>query len=95
MADRDKRLELATKIGKGKADFIRHLITYLVVITILAVINNVTDAGGYQWWLWPAGCWGVFVVINFLSAFVFKAGTFKKLEDQLAEKELEKMNRGG
>jgi len=43
--------------------------------------------------LWPAGCWGVFIVINFLSAYVFKAGTFKRLEDQLAKKELEKMNR--
>ena len=40
-----------------------------------------------------AGCWGVFIVINFLSAYVFKAGTFKRLEDQLAKKELEKMNR--
>ena len=94
MADQETKRELASKIGKGKADFLRHLVTYLVVITILAVINNVTNTGGSQWWLWPAGCWGVFVVINFFSAFVLKAGTFKRLEDQLAKKELEKMNRG-
>jgi hypothetical protein len=49
MADQEKKHELAGKIGKGKADFIRHLITYVVVIAVLAVINNVTDAGGYQW----------------------------------------------
>jgi uncharacterized membrane protein YdcZ (DUF606 family) len=93
MADQENKHELAKKIGKGKADFVRHLGTYAIVMVILAVINNVTEPGGYQWWLWPAGIWGVFVVINFLSAFVFKAGTFEKLEERYTQQELEKMER--
>jgi hypothetical protein len=95
MADSERKREIAGKIGKGKADFIRHIITYAVVIAVLAIINNVTNPSGYQWWLWPAGCWGVFIVINFFSAFVFKTAAFKRLEDRLTQDELNKMDRKG
>jgi hypothetical protein len=93
MSDQEKKHELAKKIGKGKADFIRHLGTYAIVMAVLAVINNVTNPGGSQWWLWPAGIWGIFVVVNFLTAFVFRAGTFEKLEKRYTQQELDKMER--
>jgi hypothetical protein len=91
METKEKKVEMAKKIAKGKVDFIRHLGTYIFVMIVLAVINNVTDPGGYQWWLWPAGIWGLFVLINFLKVFVFKGATLKRFEDQLAQKELERM----
>jgi hypothetical protein len=91
METKEKKVEMAKKIAKGKVDFIRHLGTYIFVMIVLAVINNVTDPGGYQWCLWPAGIWGLFVLINFLKVFVFKGATLKRFEDQLAQKELERM----
>ena len=92
MENKENKVEMAKKIAKGKVDFLRHLGTYIFVMIVLAIIKNVTDPGGYQWWLWPAGIWGIFVVINFLKVFIFKGASLKRFEDQLAQKELEKMN---
>ena len=93
MEKKEDKVEMAKKIAKGKVDFLKHLSTYVFVMIVLAIIKNVTDPGGYQWWLWPAGIWGIFVVINFLKIFVFKGGSLKKFEDQLAQRELDKMDR--
>jgi hypothetical protein len=93
MENKENKVEMAKKIAKGKVDFLKHLSSYIFVMIVLAIINNVTEPGGYQWWLWPAGIWGIFVVINFLKLFVFKGGSLKKFEDQLVQKELDKMNR--
>jgi hypothetical protein len=92
MGEKEKRNEMAKKIAKAKVDFLRHLGTYAFVIVVLAVINNVTEFGGYQWWLWPAGIWGLFVVMNFLKVYVFKGGALKRYEEQLTKKEMEKMD---
>ena len=91
MEKEETKKERAKKIAKEKVDFIRHLIVYVVVIIILAVINNVTNTGGYQWWLWPAGFWGLFVLINFLKTYAFHGGRVKRFEEKLTKKELEKM----
>ena len=64
---------------------------YAIVVAVLAGINNILDPGGYQWWLWPAVPWGFFLFLNLLSAYVFKWSNLKKLEKQIAEKELKKM----
>ncbi|HEY9594853.1 MAG TPA: 2TM domain-containing protein [Spirochaetia bacterium] len=88
MSDQNERLALARKIAERKVGFIRHGITYLVVIAALCLINNLTW-GGYQWWLWPALGWGIGVVSHFLSAYLYQSG---RLVDDLAKKELEKMN---
>jgi hypothetical protein len=90
MEKKEDKLEKAKKIAKSKVEFIRHLGIYVVVMVILAVINNITSPG-YQWWLWPAGFWGLGVIINFMVVFLLKGGGLKKLEEQLTEKELEKM----
>jgi hypothetical protein len=95
MGDTEEREELARKLAKGKVDLLRHLATYAFVIGILAVINNITDFGGYQWWLWPAAIWGLFVVVNFLRVFVFKGGALKRYEDRQFKKEMDKMEGGG
>jgi len=67
--------------------------TYVFVMIVLAVINNVTDPGGNQWWLWPAGIWGAFVAVNFFKVYVFKGSALKRYEEQLAQKEMKKMER--
>ncbi len=87
MAVRDEKLERARQVARRKMDFLRHVIIYLVVMAVLAIINNVTG-GGYQWWLWPALGWGIGVVAHFLSAFLYAGGN---LEKRLVQKELEKI----
>jgi len=86
--------EQARRIAKNKISFIRHLITYVAVILVLALINNVTHAGR-QWWLWVALFWGIGVFFNFLNAFIFKGGGLKKLEEEMTQKELERLKNGG
>jgi hypothetical protein len=90
MEKEDKKHEQARKIAKNKVSFIRHAVTYLIVMAALAVINNVTS-GGYQWWLWPALGWGIGVAFHFADAFLFKGMSLKRLEDELTKRELEKM----
>ena len=93
MENKEKIQETAKKIAKGKIDFLRHLGTYVFVMIVLSVINNVTDPGGNQWWLWPAGIWGAFVAVNFFKVYVFKGSALKRYEEQLAQKEMKKMER--
>jgi uncharacterized membrane protein YdbT with pleckstrin-like domain len=88
MSDNNEKLALARKIAERKVAFVRHAVSYLVVIIGLAVINNLTW-GGYQWWLWVAFGWVIGVVSHFLSAFLYQSGN---LVDRLAKRELEKMN---
>ena len=89
----DNNIEAAKKIAKNKVSFIRHFISYIVVLIILAIINNVTSTQN-QWWLWIALIWGVFLLINFIKAFIFKGGGLKKLEEDLVRKEVERMGAG-
>ena len=91
MGETDSKIKKAKKIARGKVEFIRHLIIYVAVITLLAIINNVTYSE-YQWWLWPALFWGIGVFINFLVAYVFKGGGLKSLEKNLVQKEIDRMN---
>jgi uncharacterized membrane protein YcjF (UPF0283 family) len=86
----DSRIEAAKKRAKNKVSFIRHFISYVIVIIILAIINNVTSSQN-QWWLWVALIWGIFVLINFVKAFIFQGGSLKKLEEDLIRKEVERM----
>jgi hypothetical protein len=88
MSDMNEKLVLARGIARRKVAFIRHSITYLVVLVGLALINNLTW-GGYQWWLWVAFGWGIGVVSHFLSAFLYQSGS---LVERLAKRELEKMD---
>ncbi len=83
----DEKREIARKRAKGKMDFIRHLGTYIVVMVVLIIINNATSTS-YQWWIWPAGGWGIAIVGHLLGTFVFS----DRLEQKLIDKELEKMD---
>ncbi len=87
-SEKTDKYEMARKIAVRKVDFIRHAAIYLVVMAVLAIINN-TTGGGYQWWLWPALGWGIGVVSHFLSAFVSSSGG---LVERVTKRELEKMD---
>ncbi len=87
-SEKDSKYDAARKIAVRKVDFIRHACIYLVVMAVLAIINN-TTGGGYQWWLWPALGWGIGVVSHFLSAFISNSGS---LVERVTKREMEKMD---
>ena len=92
--------EEAKKRVKAKRGFYRHLVIYLVVnialIIIWAIAGGATigsgDWTGGKWFLWPLTIWGVFVVINFLEVFIFKASI--RGERTAIEEEIKKMKKG-
>jgi uncharacterized membrane protein YdbT with pleckstrin-like domain len=88
MSEVNEKMERARKIAVRKVAFVRHAVTYLVVMVGLVIINNLTWSG-YQWWLWVAFGWGIGVVSHFLSAFLYQSGS---MVDRIAKRELEKMD---
>ncbi|HAK46409.1 MAG TPA: histidine kinase [Spirochaeta sp.] len=88
MDEREEKYKIARKRAKDKIAFLRHLVTYIIVIAFLAVVNNMTW-GGYQWWLWAALGWGIGIVSHFFQVYAFKGSLF---EDKMIERELEMMD---
>ena len=66
--------------------FYRHLTTFLVVNLVLLAFDGLT--GGGYWVQWVAGLWGVFVVWEFLSTFVFPNLWGAEVERRMIEREL-------
>lgn len=87
MSTENEKLDNARRIIREKLGFIRHFIIYVVVLAMLAIINNNTWAG-YQWWLWPALGWGIGLSVHFLTAFLF---TGVNLEKRLMQRELKRL----
>ncbi|MDO6567703.1 2TM domain-containing protein [Alteromonas sp. 1_MG-2023] len=48
--------------------FYSHLVTYLIVISLLFVLNLATNSS-YIWAIWPAFGWGIGILSHGLSAF--------------------------
>ncbi|WP_261858428.1 2TM domain-containing protein [Photobacterium sanguinicancri] len=87
VSDEESKVLAQVREIKG---FYSHLITYTLVISMLFVINFVTDPS-YIWAWWPAMGWGIGIVSHALSAFeimnFFGAGWEKKqVEKRLGRK---------
>jgi hypothetical protein len=86
-------MEIARKRVKEKKGFYSHLATYIVVNSLIFVIWKFLAGGGYPWFLFPLGGWGVGLIFHFLSVFVLpKNSAWEKRE---VEKEAEKLRKGG
>ena len=85
----EKIYEEAKLKVKAKKDFYGHFAAWAVVNIILVIVWALTDPGGYPWFLWPLGIWGVFILIHFLRVFVFE----RKSGVGAIEKEAEKIKR--
>ena len=77
----------AKKSVEVRMSFYIHLAVYLVVITLL-IILNLTVAGDYFWAMWPIIGWGSAVIVHALFTFVFT--TKSSLKERLIEKEMQK-----
>jgi hypothetical protein len=79
----------AKKKVEARMDFYTHLAVYLVVISLLTIIN-VTVAGDYFWAKWPMIGWGSGVIVHGLFTFIFNSHS--SLKERLIEKEIQKRN---
>jgi hypothetical protein len=66
----DEIRRLAQRRVAARKGFFGNLATYIVINAMLVVIWAVSG-GGYMWFLWVAGGWGVALIFHALSVFVF------------------------
>jgi len=83
----------ARKRVEEKKGFFTHLAVYIIVNIMLVLIWAFPSGGGYPWFLWPLGGWGIGLVFHFLGVFVFSKRT--DWEKREVEKEAEKLRKGG
>ena len=82
----------AKKRVKAKRNFYGNLTVYAVVNAICFLIWAFTDLGGYPWFLWVLGPWGVLgIVPHYLRVFVFEG----RSQERAIEQEAEKIRREG
>ena len=62
--------KLARERVEEKKGFFSHLATYIVVNAALMLIWKFGSGGGYPWFVWPLGGWGIGVAFHFLGVFV-------------------------
>lgn len=68
------------KSASGKwRNFFAHLGPYVIIITMLALINLLTS--DYPWFLWPALGWGVGIAFHLLSIILSSLTMAKKWRD--------------
>ena len=85
----EKIYEEARLRVKERKGFWGHFGAWASINIILIIIWALTDLGGYPWFLWPLGIWGVFVLLHYLRIFVFE----RKPERLAIEKEVERIKR--
>jgi TM2 domain-containing membrane protein YozV len=83
--------ERARKIVEEKKGFYTHLAVYVLVNTFLIIIWAFPSGGGYPWFLWPLGGWGIGIIFHFLGVFVFPRQT--EWERRAIEKEVEHLKK--
>lgn len=85
----EQMYEEAKKRVKAKRDFWGHFGTWAAINTMLIIIWALTDLGGYPWFVWPLGIWGVFVLFHYLRVFVFE----RRSDREAVAKEIERIKR--
>ena len=81
--------EEARKRVEAKRGFYRHLAVYVIVNIMLVLIWAFAAGGGFPWFVFPLGGWGIGIIFHFLNAFVFE----QKPDASTIEKEAEKIRR--
>ena len=81
--------ELAKKRVEEKRSFFTHLTVYVIVNIMLVLIWRFASGGGFPWFIFPLGGWGIGLIIHALNTFVFGM----KSDRAAIEKEAEKIRR--
>jgi len=85
--------EKARKRVEEKKGFYTHFAVYILVNILLVIIWAFPAGGGYPWFLWPLGGWGIGILFDFLRVFVFSQQT--EWDRRQIDKEVEKLRKGG
>jgi len=80
--------EEAKKRVAAKKKFYGDFGGWAVINTVLVIIWALSG-GGYPWFLWPLGIWGIFVFSHFLRVFVWE----QRSDTEAIEREAEKVRR--
>ena len=83
-----KTEQTARQNAKVKVEFKIHLITYIVVISILSIINLVLTPS-YLWVIWPILGWGIGLVAHGINV---RFAANSNIKERMIEKELEKQS---
>ncbi len=81
--------EQAKKRVEEKKGFYIHFTVYIVVNIMLVLIWAFAAGGGFPWFVFPLGGWGIGVLFHFLGVFVFG----RQSDRAAIEKEAEKIRR--
>jgi hypothetical protein len=82
--------EEAKRRVKAKRTFWGHFIFYAVVNVICFIIWAFNGLGGYPWFLWVLGPWGIVIILpQYLRTFVFG----QKLESRAIAEEVERIKK--
>ncbi|MFC2000896.1 2TM domain-containing protein [Chloroflexota bacterium] len=81
--------EEAKKRVEAKKGFYKHLIVYICVNILLIIIWAFPSGGGFPWFIFPLGGWGIGLLFHGLGVFIFD----RKSDKAAIEKEAEKMRR--
>jgi hypothetical protein len=83
-----QRDEKLWKIAKRRAEFKKHLLTYILVNLFLWgvwIVTGITHGHyNYPWPLWVTFGWGIGVVFNYIGAYT-------GFKDNMTEKEYQKL----
>ncbi len=79
----------AMEYVKDIKGFYSHVIKYVVVISILAIIDIVTSPGKF-WFYWPALGWGIGLFLHGMSVFEIMSFFGPKWEKKQVEKRMRK-----
>ncbi|MFC1921245.1 2TM domain-containing protein [Chloroflexota bacterium] len=82
----DEIYEQAKKIVEEKRGFYVHITAYIVVNITLILIWAFAAGGGYPWFLWCLGGWGIGLLFHFLGVFVFGGKSSRAAIEKEAKK---------
>lgn len=82
----------ARKRVEAKKGFFIHLTVYIIINIMLVLIWAFPGGGGFPWFVFPLGGWGIGILFHFLEAFVFSRQT--DWERKAIEKEVERLRKG-
>jgi hypothetical protein len=76
---------------EAKIGFFIHLAVYIVVNSLLIIIN-ISTSPQYLWFKWPLIGWGIGVIFHALGVFFLSGGS--AIKERLIEKEMKKQASG-
>ena len=86
--DDQKAYQRAKSRAKEKAGFYMHVVVFIVVMTLLTIINLTSGAPDF-WVKWPLMGWGIGLLFHGLTVFVFseKSNLYEKMIDDEMRKQ--------